>query len=87
MIKIGFLIGKVAENPDRKDELDILKVEYKIVYSWKILKNYKDLGYSKEAFNCVQMLSENKVLGQKFLMGCRFLDPPCWGAIPCLSGN
>lgn len=64
MIKIGFLIGKVVENPDRKDELDILKVEYKIVYSWKILKKYEDLGYSKEAFNCVQMLSENKVLGQ-----------------------
>lgn len=63
-MKIGFLIGKVVENPDRKDELDILKVEYKIVYSWKILKNYKDLGYSKEAFNCVQMLSENKVLVQ-----------------------
>lgn len=64
MIKIGFLIGKVVENPDRKDELDILKVEYKIVYSWKILKKYEDLGYSKEAFNCVQLLSENKVLVQ-----------------------
>lgn len=64
MIKIGFLIGKVVENPDRKDELDILKVGYKIVYSWKILKKYEDLGYSKEAFNCVQMLSENKVLVQ-----------------------
>lgn len=64
MIKIGFLIGKVVENPDRKNELDILKVEYKIVYSWKILKKYEDLGYSKEAFNCVQLLSENKVLVQ-----------------------
>ena len=64
MIKIGFLIGKVVENPDRKDELDILKVEYKIVYSWKILKKYEDLGYSKAAFNCVQLLSENKVLVQ-----------------------
>ena len=42
-MKIGFLIGKVVENPDRKDELDILKVEYKIVYSWKILKKYEDL--------------------------------------------
>lgn len=63
-MKIGFLIGKVVENPDRKEELDILKVEYKIVYSWRILKKYEDLGYSKEAFKCVRMLSENKVLVQ-----------------------
>ena len=63
-MKIGFLIGKVVENLDRKEELDILKVEYKIVYSWRILKKYEDLGYSKEAFKCVRMLSENKVLVQ-----------------------
>ena len=63
-MRIGFLIGKVVENHDRKEELDILKVEYKIVYSWRILKKYEDLGYSKETFNCVRMLSENKVLVQ-----------------------
>ena len=45
-MRIGFLIGKVVENHDRKEELDILKVEYKIVYSWRILKKYEDLGYS-----------------------------------------
>lgn len=27
------------------------------------------------------------MVGQKILMGCRFLDLPCWGAIPCLSGK
>lgn len=63
-MRIGFLIGKIVENHDRKEELDILKVEYKIVYSWRILKKYEDLGYSKETFNCVRMLSENKVLVQ-----------------------
>lgn len=28
-----------------------------------------------------------EMVGQKILMGCRFLDLPCWGAIPCLTGN
>lgn len=63
-MKIGFLVYKIVKNSHPTSELDILRVQYEVVYSWGILKNYKDLGYSKAAFNCAQMLFENKVLVQ-----------------------
>lgn len=65
MLKLGFLVSKVISNPrpsKRLKMLNIMKVKYKIVFSWEELKRFSHRPYSREAFRFVKMLSQNSVL-------------------------
>lgn len=65
MVQLGFLVSKVVPNPrpsKRLKMLNMMKVKYQVVFSWKELKRFSNRPYSREAFRFVKMLSQNSIL-------------------------
>ncbi len=62
MLKLGFLVSKTVKNSHPASELDILRVRFKVVYSWKELEKLSNSPYSRAAFIFVKMLAQNEAL-------------------------
>ena len=65
MVQLGFLVSKVVPNyrPSKRLKMqNVMRVKYKIVFSWEELQRFSNRPYSREAFRFVKMLSQNSVL-------------------------
>lgn len=61
-MKIGFLISKTVVNKKPKHELDYIRLERKIVYSWQEMPAWAKKRYDREMVLLFQALSYNKTL-------------------------
>ncbi len=63
-MKIGFLISKTVVNKKPKHELDYIRLERKIVYSWQEMPAWAKKRYDREMVLLFQALSYNKTLSR-----------------------
>ena len=63
-MKIGFLISRAIVNKKPKHELDYIRLERKIVYSWQEMPVWAQKRYDREMVLLFQALSYNKTLSR-----------------------